>query len=77
MKIRTPSTSRVRNVYIQGTGNQTEFDLWLKKHDAEVAKATEERIAKLLETNYKGPNGLLWTERDLRSLIALIKGEQK
>ena len=49
-----------------------EFDRWLEQHDAEVAKATEERIIKLIETQeVEG-----WFDRGLKQhFIALIKAE--
>lgn len=91
-----PSTETVRRAYIYETpvetpagwdeaANEAEFDRWIAQHDAEVAKATEERIIKLLES-LKGtcdndcdecrPHA----ERSAHYLTALqdlIKGENK
>ena len=58
--------------------SRAEFDRWLAQHDAEVAKATEERIIKLLkETDLlrtiEGGSVVNYAE----DAIALIKGEQE
>ena len=59
MSIYTPTTQEVRNRYVFGTywendgdtsgGDNAPFNRWLAQHDAEVAKATEERFIELLE----------------------------
>ena len=85
----TPTTEVVCAAYIDDSQNSSskfidsdllkaEFDRWLAQHDAEVARATEERIIKLLEAESlcKG------TEHDYNGscycdTIALIKGENK
>ena len=63
-----------------------EFDYWLNQHDLEVAKATEERIIKLLEYSYC-PLPEKWHLENLQTCfgycgntedyIALIKGERQ
>ena len=59
------------------------FDRWLEQHDAEVTKATEEHIIKLLEKEYNDTIeffGIALAKRELDlliKLIALIKGENK
>ena len=67
----TPITEEVKANYalvgddeVVNNINEQKFDRWLGQHDAEVAKATEERIIKLLEDNYPGR---------LAGVIALIK----
>ena len=54
----TPITEEVKANYalvgddeVVNNINEQKFDRWLGQHDAEVAKATEERIIKLLEEN--------------------------
>lgn len=44
------STENIRHMFAsQWVDAELTFDRWLEQHDAEVAKATEERIIKLLE----------------------------
>lgn len=44
------TTARIRELFTDGGFWDSDvFDEWLEQHDAEVAKATEERIIKLLE----------------------------
>ena len=56
------TTKEIRELFTDGGFfSSKEFDRWLEQHDAEVAKATEERIIKLLEDN-KGQKGLISVE---------------
>ena len=93
----TPTTEEVKANYalvgddeVVNSINEQKFDRWLEQHDAEVAKATEERIIKLLETEIVLANEEMLTlhyDDDLsrsfikgdialiENLIALIKGE--
>lgn len=86
----TPTTEVIRYEFVNNVPGFTAslvFDRWLAQHDAEVAKATEERIIKLLEEHAEGD--LLFAQ-DLKTpsqdvaytmfkgdIIELIKGEQK
>jgi len=96
----TPVTELVQADYIHsnavvraGFGNTSEsfaaeFDRWLEQHDADVVKATEERIIKLLEEHqpselgqefgiYPCTCGYDSPDIDLsQHHIALIKGEK-
>lgn len=90
-----PSTEAVRRAYVYETpvetpagwdeaANEAEFNRWLAQNNAEVAKATEERIIKLLETEFCEPefNGDSFTPADnvlvnLGLAIELIKRENK
>lgn len=87
----TPTTEDVRNAYsydpdgeyrdpIHAASNlraaMREFDRWLAQHDAEVTKATEERIYAALkaETHYDEDNNLMLTEY-WENIEAIVKGE--
>ena len=44
------TTKEIRELFTDGGFfSSKEFDRWLEQHDAEVAKATEERIRKVLQ----------------------------
>jgi len=92
----TPTTERVRRDYVvenlgsttephTATDGEAEFDRWLAQHDAEVVKATEERIIALLEAKFDVTMKiatLLGHEEpeptiSLETAIALIKGDNK
>jgi len=67
------TTERIRELFTDGGfWNSDVFDEWLEQHDAEVAKATEERIIKLLRTTEtENPND----SRIIAHLMFLITGE--
>jgi hypothetical protein len=85
------TTERIRELFTDGGfWSSDDFDRWLEQHDAEVAKATEGRIIKLLEDERRKceqaglfANGLELREQlqtlfiGLESAIKLIKGENK
>ena len=88
----TPTDKEVRDWYMgYGVDGRSElaevegiaFDRYLLERDAKVAKATEERIIKLLENEYGETIdffGIALSKRELDlliKLIALIKGENK
>lgn len=73
----TPTTEEIRTEFCYDERNPVNnygeiFDRWLAQYEAEVVKATEQRIIKLLEDN-KGQNGLISVEY----AQWLIKGENK
>lgn len=88
----TPITDVVRSDYMHSNTlhragfNNThetysdEFDRWLEQHDAEVAKATEERIIKLLQAQRVlcSDKECCWLATEYKchceEVIALIKG---
>ena len=84
-----PSTEEVRRAYVYETpvetpagwdeaANEAEFNRWLAQHDAEVAKATEERIINQLDDKFiYSIYGQLPTIVVRNRLIAFIKGENK
>lgn len=66
-----PTTEEIRTEFCYDERNPVNnygeiFDRWLAQYEAEVVKATEERIIALIE------NATAWTKYDY---IALIKGE--
>lgn len=83
------TTEQVRDYYREvvsvladGTLSKIEaerFDHWIAQHDAEVAKATQERIIALLEpfTHLKCELGCDDCDDDFAYAIALIKGDNK
>jgi hypothetical protein len=84
-----PTTEEMREYVNAGWKFKGEFDRWLKQNNAEVIKATEQRIIKLLEAakseeltpeeawlkgwRFDEPTGRWWLLQE--ALIALIKGE--
>ncbi len=84
-----PTTEGVRRAYVYPSPSgavwdeqdaEVEFNLWLKYHDEDVAKETEDRIVKLLEEQCveDSPTGIkILEETTLHYLIELIKGENK
>jgi len=66
-----PDKTIERNPNLQAA---KEFDRWLDQHDAIIAKATEERIIKLLETDSGQRIMCLDCSEEL---ITLIKGENE
>lgn len=86
----TPTTQEVKSAYWVGVAVSSidrleryhEFERWLAQHDAEVAKAAEERIIKLLEDTpatritWMGDGSSVYA-LGKEDYIALIKGEQK
>jgi hypothetical protein len=79
-----PSTEEVRRAYVYETpvetpagwdeaANEAEFNRWLEQHDAEVAKATEQRIIKRVESD--DGQKIMCLECHGEN-IALIKGEK-
>jgi hypothetical protein len=57
---------------------ESQFDRWLEQHDAEVAKATEERTIKLLEAMDCGDESCIHDACCFsEDAIALIEGENK
>lgn len=57
------------------------FDHWLEQHDAEIEKATEERIIKLLEDKGWGNKYMVAlikaSQKDHETVSLLTKGENK
>jgi hypothetical protein len=79
------TTARIRELFTDGGfWNSDVFDEWLEKHDAEVAKATEAHIIKLLEDPATMSNWWAMPDKSLglygnlkNYVIELIKGETK
>ena len=78
----TPTTEEVKANYalvgddeVVNNINEQKFDRWLAQRDAEVAKATETRIIKLLD-NYCDGNHSMFDQCSCAMQIALIKGEK-
>ena len=66
------TTKEIRELFTDGGFfSSKEFDRWLEQHDAEVVKATEERIIKLLEEQNNDEMSFEYQNY----LIELIKGE--
>ena len=85
----TPTTDELRDVWAdrydgenswadsaEKAGYEAEFDRWLAQHDAEIVKATEERIIALLESDCR-PNDHDYINGCNCDVIALIKGENE
>jgi hypothetical protein len=79
----TPSTADMKRVYeeqfnlyyaeeVRAKEHAKEFDRWLAKHEAEVARAERERIVELLRSKVKTVN-MDW----INWIIELIKGENE
>jgi len=90
----TPTTGQVKGWYVAARGEyqfvihskyEAEFHRWLEQHDAEIAKATEERIIKLLEKHsksfisarYDGNLRNYHIKFDTDRFAALVKWENK